>query len=90
MTPVSTFLKNAYSFKYNAYSVFLYALTVLIIIEVYLIGIRGNFMGLILMFGSALATLYFTKNMLMILTNALVVPAMAIIVSNAMGMRSFM
>ena len=87
---VSTFLKNAYSFKYNAYSVFLYALTLLIVLEVYLLGSRGKLMGIGLMIGSALVTLYFTKNMLLILTNALVVPAMAVIVSEAMGKGRFM
>ena len=81
---IPVFLKNAYSFKYNAYSMFLYALTFLIVVEVYLLGIRGKYMGVLVMITAAAVTSFFTKNMLMILTNALVIPAMGVIVMSSL------
>ena len=77
---VSSFLSNAYRFRPNAYSVFLYVLTLLLIIEVYLLGSRYNYMAIALMIGILLVSAQFTKNMLVILMGGLLIPAMSAIV----------
>lgn len=84
---VIDFLKNAYRVRPNAYSVFLYTLTVLLVIEVYLLGIRANYMAIAVMVGIIVLVSQFTKNMLAILLSALVIPAIGVIVFQLLSIR---
>jgi len=76
--PLHTQILSAYRHKINTHTVFLYVLTVLMIIEVYFLGVRENYNAIALMLLSAFATVQFTRNMIVILLASLVFPAIYI------------
>ena len=86
---VAPFLSNAYRIRFNAYSLFLYVLTLLLVVEVYLLGSRQHYMAILVMVGILVISAQFTKNMLVILMSALLVPAIGTIVMDKLSRRGF-